>query len=479
MYTLRKLVTRSKVCASIAAMVVFAGHANATTMLTLQDVPLFLSTGAEPNLMIMLDSSGSMGNIVPDLPFDASTTYTPAPAACPASIQVPSNADVILSISTSNNVSSPRMNYGNNTYAWGTNTSTTISPLQRCFVSTTTYMARLNNDAQSSAPYSGNYLNWYFNTATVIPGCTDTWATHSQKPCTKSRMDIAKAAATSLVDSISSGMRVGLSTYVQSQTVANATGGSLREQVGLLNSAKKATIKTKITALSPNGYTPLAETLQDIGAYFATGYNGNLTLHPGAANQSTASVATVFGSRTLQNDTGDTTIDNPIQYSCQKSFAVLLTDGRPNADRSISTSLRDYSGDCAASPSQCDATPTAESGTGIPTGPLPNTTYKNGTKVNSSYEQYGSDYLDDVAMGLYQMDLRPDKEDTVGSKNNLVTYLIGFADPQLVRPSPDCYGKSRWRRLLDRWQRGRAERCVLICIRGDRPKECFGKLCFG
>ncbi|MEQ1766005.1 MAG: PilC/PilY family type IV pilus protein, partial [Methylotenera sp.] len=55
------------------------------------------------------------------------------------------------------------------------------------------------------------------------------------------------------------------------------------------------------------------------------------------------------------------------------------------------------------------------------------------------YEKDGSDYLDDVAQALYEMDLRPSldstkKTETV-SKNNLVTYAIGLADPTLQQDS--------------------------------------------
>ena len=119
---------------------------------------------------------------------------------------------------------------------------------------------------------------------------------------------------------------------------------------------------------------------------------------------------------------------SPIQYFCQKSFAVLLTDGRPQSDRDtgiVSSYLRDYDGDCA-DPSRDDGhTPPATSCT--------SSTYD--TKdAPHDYESAGSDWLDDVAKALYEMDLRPDLTDFSGNpvKNNVVTYAIGFADDQVI-----------------------------------------------
>jgi type IV pilus assembly protein PilY1 len=141
----------------------------------------------------------------------------------------------------------------------------------------------------------------------------------------------------------------------------------------------------------------------------------------------------------------------PIQNYCQKSFAVLISDGLPNVDRNVSNLLKDYTGDCArglcnatANSTQLPGVNTQMKGTGTAckltntktssTGPN-NMLCQNGTKVGRAYETGGSDYLDDVAKALYEMDLRPDLGVTEKAlshvKNNLTTYAIGFADPSL------------------------------------------------
>lgn len=389
--------------------------------------PLFLLGSVDPNIMLMVDNSGSMQNIVPDEPYVSTNIYL---ANCPTtnSNRVAAGTAVVLRVVSG----APRISISGTSFAWGTGPAV-AGVSRRCFEPNTDYTAaKLHADSPVGtgtsgylpAQYKGNYLNWYFNVLQDPAGCSNTWTGSGKKPCTKSRMEIAKSASKSLIDSLGADNRVGFSTY------NSGAGGSLREVVDDLTTAKRTSIKTKIDALAASGNTPLAETLSDIGRYFATGYTANLTLHPGQGNQATATVATVFNGHSFQNSSGVASPPSPVQYFCQKNFAVMLTDGRPQGDRAISTSLRDYTGDCAAG--LCSATANT---TSLPSGPLPNNSFGNGTKAGHAYESDGSDYLDDVANGLYEMDLRPDLLDPAGKvddKNNLTTFMIGFADDQAI-----------------------------------------------
>lgn len=368
---------------------VFSLPANA---LTLADSPLFLTTAVKPNIMLMLDNSGSMNNIVPESPYDASTTYL---ATCPSSNLIPAGSNVEIRIVSSK----PKIKFSGSEYEFGATSAT-----EKCFDSAASYKAKLNADlgtAPSSylgAQYKGNFLNWYFNPNNTSP----TWsAGEKKKPGTQSRLEIAQIAATGLVDTLSSNVRVGFSTY------NSGDGGSLREIMEDVTIAKKTSVKGKINALTPVGTTPLAETLADIGRYFTTGYSGNLTLtkHP-AATTFTKTVDEVFNGHSIKNDSG-ATLASPIQYSCQQSFALLLTDGRPQSDQNISSYLCDYDGDSGTCASY-------------------------DKKTGRSYESAGSDYLDDVAQALFEIDLRPDLTKTGTQKNNIVTYMIGFADEDAI-----------------------------------------------
>lgn len=152
--------------------------------------------------------------------------------------------------------------------------------------------------------------------------------------------------------------------------------------------------------------------MSDIGRYFSYGYTGNLTLHP---NNS-------FGIDKSSQPLGDIFTSHPdfingldaparvVQKYCQKNFFMLLTDGLPTRDRSISEHLQDYDNDCSSG--GCDTYDRK-----------PDTTYE-------SDNREPSDYLDDVTTALFDMDLRPDlvgPDSTNPVKNNVTSYMVGFA----------------------------------------------------
>ncbi|XSG85099.1 MAG: pilus assembly protein [Methylohalobius sp. ZOD2] len=366
-----------------------------------------------------------MSNIVPESPYDSATTYL---SSCPpenmlsggmAPPSFPNASETLdVAVQTDGTVKIKKEINGTTTYfSFGTGSG------EICFDPALRYNARLyaNSSGTSScegsscyepsgyldAVYTGNYLNWYFGTdASGYTSAANFGAGARRKPNTSIRMEVAKNAANAFIDWMpAGGVRLGFSTYNGSD------GGSLREVMGDLDSSKRSSVKSKVDGLNPSGSTPLAETLSDIGRYFATGHTGNLTLHPDSGSPSTASVANVFDSHAFQNDSGQT-IASPIQYACQKSFAVLISDGRPQSDRNISSLLQDYDGDCS----------------GDNAGNCGSYDQKN----DRIYESSGSDYLDDVAQGLYEIDLRPDIAKTGDQKNNVLTYTIGFADEQVI-----------------------------------------------
>jgi type IV pilus assembly protein PilY1 len=121
--------------------------------LILSDVPLVVSTSVSPNIMVLLDNSGSMTNIVPDAPYDATASQS-----CPASnalnngiayTDAEPNVDVSIS-----STGTPSFRYnGGSTLSWGT------SGASRCFVPTRTYNARLVGDNGASPAQPGTYLD--------------------------------------------------------------------------------------------------------------------------------------------------------------------------------------------------------------------------------------------------------------------------------------------------------------------------------
>ncbi len=417
------------------ALSLLALTAGAALSQTISDVPLAVKNNVPPNMMFMIDNSGSMSNIVPTAPYNATATY---PITCAANRTIASGASIDINIGTVGGVSGvPRFTYSGNTYRHITLDSTN----GRCFDNNGIYAARLLGEPNSpssylDADYTGHFLNWYFGN---FDGPVSGWSGRKRLTVgsVDTRMEIAKTSAKTVVDGLpinttGSGratVRIGLSTY------NSGNGGRLlstmKDLVDPINTSTsttigKTTFKTSIDGLTPSGATPLATTLADIGRYFSTGYDGNVITANGTVSINNLlrlngtddnRAACLAGWNSCSSAASD---PRPIQYTCQRSYAFLMTDGRPQGDRSFNnnTYLHDYDRDCSgANASAC--------------------TGSYDRKTARQYESQGSDYLDDVAKALFDIDLRPDLTVTPPriKKNNLLTYTIGFADTQ-VRNDP-------------------------------------------
>ena len=139
----------------------------------------------------------------------------------------------------------------------------------------------------------------------------------------------------------------------------------------------RAALTSGINSLTAETYTPLAETLFEAGLYFK-------------------------GSNTIFNmDTSGTYPNNfpkyvsPIQYSCQKNYIIIITDGASTMDHNAVLNTLAHSGDYDNKGED-------------PYGPSPCSSH------NPCYSSGGTDYLNDVAKYLY---------DTQG----ISVYTIGFA----------------------------------------------------
>ncbi len=417
----------------------------------INDVPMAVKNNVPANFMFMLDSSGSMLHIVPDAPYSETATYS---FTCTGAQTIAAGSLIKLNVTTSGTPSGiPQFRVGTSTTNY--RHVTLGSGTGRCFNNTAEYPAQLIGNSgigTTTGRYTGHFLNWYFGT---FDGPGSGWPTGSsaRKKLTSgslasTRWEVATRSARSVIGGLpvatTTGgaplVRVGLSTYAS----GGNGGGALKYAISDLTSATRATITgTTIPGLDePSGYTPLATTLADIGRYMATGYNGPVTAGSvadvnidnffkknGTDTSLTGTNACLAGSPVACNSSSATAAQKPIQQWCQRSYAFLVTDGRPTYDRSFNrnTYLRDYDGDCKGGlATNCVG--------GTESAAINNWDRKT---VRQPYEsvsgsEVGSDYLDDIAKALYDVDLRPDllSPDPVTrpKKNNLLTYIIGFAD---------------------------------------------------
>ncbi len=223
--------------------------------------------------------------------------------------------------------------------------------------------------AETYTLYSGNYLAWAEG-PTVL----------------RTRLEVVREVATDLLESLD-GVNVGLA-YFNRNTDSSNDGGRIALAVADLGTTRSA-IQATIDGLAPDGTTPLSETLYEAALY----YSGGPVLFGDADRSVAASRVAADPSR----------YESPLHAECQKNFIVLLTDGEPTlddaADRNI-VELQDANGDSFSSlvGATCDTE-----------------VYPNG------FAPSGGECLDDLAEFLHEGDFSP-----LPGRQNIATHTVGF-----------------------------------------------------
>ncbi|NIM20005.1 MAG: VWA domain-containing protein [Candidatus Latescibacteria bacterium] len=220
------------------------------------------------------------------------------------------------------------------------------------------YAYLVASDHDKAGRYSGNYLNWiYFH------------ATKEQRESipTVTRIQVAKPAVAAIINNTNN-IRFGIMEFNHDE------GGHVIAPLG----SSKSHLSSKLNEIVATTWTPLAETMVDAFEY-------------------------------LRDENGGA----PIQYWCQKTFIVVVTDGFPTMDRNVPEHIGDYDRD-AKDPGNC-------------------------ASIGAPYPASNdcSDYLDDVALYVRDQDLRSDLKKI----QNAVTYTIGFnIDAGILRETADNGG---------------------------------------
>lgn len=203
----------------------------------------------------------------------------------------------------------------------------------------------VDSDGAEAGRYNGNYLNWVYY--------------HAIKPERDSLPTITRiqAAKAVILTTLFEHDNIRFGVYKHH---AGGEGGVLISKIG----SPRFDIINQVNGVVARGPSPTAETLVDIKTYFED------------------------PSATL----------GPIQYECQKSFVVILSDGYPTRDQNIPAYIGDWDGD-GNEPGTCTSIGS----------PDPDT-------------QNCTDYMDDVAGYMSTHDHRIDLD----GPQNVFTYVVGF-----------------------------------------------------
>ena len=344
---------------ALALVLFLAGDARAQGDLDL------LAASVPPNVMILFDNSGSMNHHLWDDDFDPSVIH---PSWCG-----------LLSQAT-----------GTITYSIGPGSSTWN--LDLCGVTRTLYH---DTSTSQSTRYDANYLNWLYGVATP--------AQLANEP-DQTRLQAAKESITAVIDAVNPDdasdplgyqerVRFGLAKF---ESGGDPDGGFVSVPIA---SDNKTAVKNGIDATVANTWTPLSETLVDVGRYFA---GSNLL---GSYDQ--------YDRNTTDGDDTGSPPPSPIDVFCRKNFVVVVTDGEPTRDENdhhgsdFLTTIANADGDsseCSALVTACTDAPATGRDDGL------------------TYASEGTDWLDDVAFYLRNTDLDPTLDET----QNIITYTVGF-----------------------------------------------------
>lgn len=267
----------------------------------------------QPNVLVIVDTSGSMGDKVPGStePYDPATTYTSLKkcdgAFCGAT-KVYNASDNSLFLNSVDSV---------------TTSCNSVNP--RDLLKTTGQYSgrRLNNDGTCATKKTrtyvlGNYLNWLNG-----PG----------KATYKEKIIIAKDVVRNLFQSTNS-VKFGLmrfnfteggkfiSTTVSSKSYVSTVKNM--DDIFTGTTTNRAALVASVDGLNSTDWTPLGETLFEAMRYFQGG-------------------ATAF-SNTVGVTSGNYT--SPIQASCQKNYIIIVTDGMATKDDNTVLKSICTNGDC-------------------------------------------------------------------------------------------------------------------------------------
>jgi type IV pilus assembly protein PilY1 len=366
---------------------------------TPSDSPLLSAAAVPPNVMLLIDNSGSMNTIIFAPGFDPTANRTPAKQC---------NAFLGLCLGSSDIVGSsiflsslPTSGCSGGAYAFYNNS---LAP--QCI--------KLPDPVgNGNTRYTDDYISYLVGLAAG----SNRDFTNGSIP-TDYRINVARNVSTSLVTS-NRGLRIGLASFNAPTSNNSGNGGYIARSVADLTAVSGSvtqaqadtnynTLINGINGLSAVANTPLAETYYEITRYFR-------------------------GLAPFYNTT-PSAYTSPIQYRCQKNYGVVITDGLPTYDRTFPT-----------------------------TDPLGGSRLPNWDGINNDGNDPNGDdegdtlYLDDIAKFAFDIDMRSTGTDLAGKawnaadfpKQNMNTYTVGFTAANQMLSDAAAYGQGLYYQAND------------------------------
>lgn len=378
---------------------------------TPSDSPLLTAAAVPPNVMLLIDDSGSMNNIIWDPLFKPATNY-PQIANCNSNTSC--NGGLNLDM-TDTNIQLSSLNRG------GCSTNTTNGRwygFYRGFFGFSSVCIKLPDPVGNEGTrYTANYLSYLVSRVTgssadftngVIPD--------------EVRLSVAQDVSKNLVASNRS-LRIGLATFNPPASGNSGPGGYIARAIsdlspvaGVNQSTANTNYNNLISSIDNLGAvanTPLAEAYYEVTRYMR-------------------GIAPYYNS-------SPSTYTSPIQYRCQKNYGVVITDGLPTFDRTFPSN---------------DPQAIASGGPRLPNW---DGISNDGDNPLGGDGEGDSLFLDDIAKFAFDIDMRSTGNDLAGKswnsgdfpKQNMNTYTVGFTAANEMLSDAARYGQGRYYQATD------------------------------
>jgi len=368
---------------------------------TPSESPLLSAAAVTPNVMLLIDDSGSMNNIIWAAGFDPAISR-PIVEVCTDDKSCSSGNRQNLLADDGNVLLASLFRGGCSTGWYG-------------FYRSGVICLRLPDPVGGeNTRYTAKYLSYLL---TLANGSNRDFTTGSIPR--DYRINVARSVSTDLVAN-NRALRIGLATFNPPNSSNSGPGGYIARAISDLSPVSGSVTQTQananytglinaISALGAVANTPLAESYYEVTRYFrgmAPYYNGT-----------------------------PSTYTSPIQYRCQKNFGVVITDGLPTYDR------------------------TFPSDDPLGAGRLPNW---DGVSNNDGNDPLGNAegdtlYLDDIAKFAFDIDMRTTGTDVTGKswesadfrRQYLNTYTVGFTATNQMLSDAARYGAGKYYQATD------------------------------
>jgi type IV pilus assembly protein PilY1 len=364
---------------------------------TPSDSPLLSAAAVAPNVMLMIDDSGSMNNIIWAPGFDPTANRAQI-AICNSNLSCLGGQNLDMSDS---NIALSSLNRG------GCSNSGNWYGFYRGFLGLTPICLKLPDPVgNENTRYTANYLAYLLGLAN---GSSRDFTTGANAIPNDYRISVAQDVSTNLVSSNRS-LRIGLATFNPPTSNNPGNGGFIARAISDLSvDANYNALINSINGLGAVANTPLAETYYEVTRYMR-------------------------GMAPYYNST-PATYTSPIQYRCQKNYGVVITDGLPTYDRTFPTNdplggsrLPNWDGNSA----------------------------NDGDNLTGDSEG-DTLYLDDIAKFAFDIDMRSTGTDLAGKnwnatdfpKQNMNTYTVGFTAANQMLSDAANYGQGKYYQATD------------------------------